>query len=143
MKNDTDPLAFAGSTPDIGDLLDEYNRSMVNSSQGNLATKFDNIRFCRWTGQTDDGKKWSKWREEGSPAWPFEGASDVRLRLVDSTCNELSALLVTAFERSDIRAMPTNLQNLQVSSAAADLMHWVRDNKMANELRKEAELGAQ
>jgi hypothetical protein len=143
MKNDTDPLAFAGSTPDIGDLLDEYNRSMVNSSQGNLSTKFDNIRFCRWTGQSDDGKKWSKWREEGSPAWPFEGASDVRLRLIDSTCNELSALLVTAFERSDIRAMPTNLQNLQVSSAAADLMHWVRDNKMSNELRKEAELGAQ
>jgi hypothetical protein len=101
MTYDKDPLAIAGSTPDIGDLLDEYNRSMVNSSQGNLATKFDNIRFCRWNGQTDDGKKWSKWREEGSPAWPFEGASDVRLRLVDSTCNELSALLVTAYQRAD------------------------------------------
>jgi hypothetical protein len=143
MTYDKDPLAIAGSTPDIGDLLDEYNRSMVNSSQGNLATKFDNIRFCRWNGQTDDGKKWSKWREEGSPAWPFEGASDVRLRLVDSTCNELSALLVTAYQRADINTQAANLQDLTLSTIASNLMHWVRDNKMANELRKEAELGAQ
>ncbi len=143
MTYDKDPLAIAGATPDIGDLLDEYNRSMVNSSQGNLATKFDNIRFCRWSGQTDDGKKWSKWREEGNPAWPFEGASDVRLRLVDSTCNELSALLVTAFQRSDIKAQASNLQDLGLSNVAYTLMQWVRDNKMANELRKEAELAAQ
>ena len=143
MTYDKDPLAIAGATPDIGDLLDEYNRSMVNSSQGNLATKFDNIRFCRWSGQTDDGKKWSKWREEGNPAWPFEGASDVRLRLVDSTCNELSALLVTAYQRADINTQAGNLQDLQLSSVANSLMHWVRDNKMANELRKEAELAAQ
>jgi hypothetical protein len=143
MTYDKDPLAVAGSTPDIGDLLDEYNRSMVNSSQGNLATKFDNIRFCRWSGQTDDGKKWSKWREEGNPAWPFEGASDVRLRLVDATCNELSALLVTAYQRADINTQAANLQDLPLSTIANTLMHWVRDNKMANELRKEAELAAQ
>lgn len=143
MTYDKDPLAIAGATPDIGDLLDEYNRSMVNSSQGNLATKFDNIRFCRWSGQTDDGKKWSKWREEGNPAWPFEGASDVRLRLVDSTCNELSALLVTAYQRADINTQAANLQDLTLSTIANSLMNWVRDNKMANELRKEAELAAQ
>jgi hypothetical protein len=143
MTYDKDPLAIAGATPDIGDLLDEYNRSMVNSSQGNLATKFDNIRFCRWSGQTDDGKKWSKWREEGNPAWPFEGASDVRLRLVDSTCNELSALLVTAYQRADINTQAANLQDLPLSTIANSLMNWVRDNKMANELRKEAELAAQ
>lgn len=143
MTYDKDPLAIAGATPDIGDLLDEYNRSMVNSSQGNLATKFDNIRFCRWSGQTDDGKKWSKWREEGNPAWPFEGASDVRLRLVDSTCNELSALLVTAYQRADINTQAANLQDLTLSTIASSVMNWVRDNKMANELRKEAELAAQ
>jgi len=108
-----------------------------------LATKFDNIRFCRWSGQTDDGKKWSKWREEGNPAWPFEGASDVRLRLVDSTCNELSALLVTAYQRADINTQAANLQDLPLSTIANSLMNWVRDNKMANELRKEAELAAQ
>lgn len=139
----TDPLAIASAVPHVGDLLDEYNRSMVNSSQGNLVTKFDNIRFSRWTGQTDDGKKHSENRPEGNPAWPFEGASDVRNRLIDSSCNELTALLVSAFEKADIRSSPTELNDMTISSIGTTLLHWIRDNKMSQQLRKEAELGAQ
>jgi hypothetical protein len=145
MKNfePTDPLAIASDKPDVGELLSEYNRSMVNSSQGNLVTKFDNIRFSRWAGQTDDGKKHSENRPEGSPAWPFEGASDVRNRLIDSTCNELTALLMTAFSRSDIRASGVELNDLEISGIATSLMQWVKDCKMPQEIRKEAELAAQ
>jgi hypothetical protein len=143
MISPVDPLAIASDTPDIGELLSEYNRSMINSSQGNLVTKFDNIRFARWAGQTDDGKKHSTARPEGSPAWPFEGASDVRNRLIDSSCNELSALLVTAFQRATIRASGVTLDDAPVSGIATNLLHWIRDNKMPQELRKEAELGAQ
>lgn len=139
----TDALAIASVNPHVGDLLSEYNRSMVNSSQGNLVTKFDNIRFARWTGQTDDGKKHSENRPEGSPAWPFEGASDVRNRLIDSSCNELTYLLVTAFDKADIRANPNELNDAQISSVGTTLLHWVKDNKLCHQLRKEAELGAQ
>jgi hypothetical protein len=139
----TDLLAIASAVPHVGDLLDEYTRSMVNSSQGNLVTKFDNIRFARWTGQTDDGKKHSESRPEGSPAWPFEGASDVRNRLVDSSCNELTALLCAAFEKADIRSAPTDLSDMPISSVATTLLRWIRDSKMPQQLRKEAELGAQ
>lgn len=138
-----DSLAIASDVPPIADLLSEYNRSMVNSSQGNLVTKFDNIRFARWAGQTDDGKKHSENRPEGSPAWPFEGASDVRNRLIDSSCNELSALLVTAFQRATIRASGVDLTDAQLGGVATNLLHWIRDAKMPQELRKEAELGAQ
>lgn len=143
LQDQVDPLAIASDTPAIGELLSEYNRSMVNSSQGNLVTKFDNIRFSKWAGQTDDGKKHSENRPEGSPAWPFEGASDVRNRLIDASCNELSALLVTAFQRSEIRAAGTELSDASLSSIATTLLHWIRDCKMPQELRKEAELGAQ
>lgn len=138
-----DSLAIASAIPPMGDLLGEYNRSMVNSSQGNLVTKFDNIRFARWAGQTDDGKKHSENRPEGSPAWPFEGASDVRNRIIDSSCNELSALLVTAFQRATIRASGVDLTDAQLGGVATNLLHWIRDAKMPQELRKEAELGAQ
>jgi hypothetical protein len=139
----TDPLAIASATPHVGDLLSEYQRAMVNSSQGNLVTKFDNIRFARWSGQTDDGKKHSESRPEGNPAWPFEGASDVRNRLIDSSCNELTTILVSAFEKADIRANPNELNDTVVSSIATTLLRWVRDCKMPQQLRKEAELGAQ
>jgi len=139
----SDPLAIATAVPDVGDLLSEYNRAMINSTQGNLTTKFDDVRFARWAGQRDDGKKHSNLRNEGDPAWPFEGASDVRNRLIDSTCNELSSLLVTAFERATIRASEVEMQDMSISGIATTLLHWVRDNKMPLELRREAELGAQ
>lgn len=139
----SDKLAIATNVPDVGDLLSEYNRAMINSTQGNLTTKFDDIRFARWAGQSEDGKKHSNLRNDGDPAWPFEGASDVRNRLIDSTCNELSSLLVTAFERAIIRASPTEMQDMAVGGVATTLLHWIRDSKMPLELRREAELGAQ
>ena len=83
MTSKTDLLAIASDNPHVSELLSEYNRAMINASQGNLVTKFDNIRFSRWAGQTDDGKKHSEYRPDGSPAWPFEGASDVRNRLIE------------------------------------------------------------
>jgi hypothetical protein len=143
MDSKTDLLAIASDTPHVGELLNEYNRAMVNASQGNLVTKFDNIRFTRWPGQTDDGKKHSEHRPDGSPAWPFEGASDVRNRLIDASCNELAALLVTAFQKADIRVNGTELSDMSGSSVATTLMRWIRDNKMPHQLMKEAELGAQ
>jgi len=143
LDYNTDVLAIASKEPHVGELLSEYNRSMINSSQGNLVTKFDNIRFCRWPGQTDDGKKHSENRSEGDPAWPFEGASDVRARLIDATCNELTSLLVSAFQKAEIRADGVNMTHVEQSQVATTLLRWIRDCKMPQQLYKEATLGAQ
>jgi len=143
LDYNTDVLAIASKEPHVGELLSEYNRSMINSSQGNLITKFDNIRFCRWAGQTDDGKKHSENRSEGDPAWPFEGASDVRTRLIDATCNEQTALLVAAFQKSEIRADGVNMTHVEQSQVATTLLRWIRDCKMPQQLYKEATLAAQ
>ena len=40
------------------------------------------IRFCRWQGQTSDGKKHDT---DEKKAFPYEGASDARIRLTDGT----------------------------------------------------------
>lgn len=143
LNTNTDVLAIASAKPHVGELLSEYNRAMINSSQGNLVTKFDNIRFCRWPGQTDDGKKHSENRSEGDPAWPFEGASDVRARLIDATCNELTSLLVGAFQKAELRANGTELTDMPVSQIGTTLLRWIRDCKMPQQLYKEATLGAQ
>jgi hypothetical protein len=143
LDYNTDVLAIASEKPHVGELLSEYNRAMINSSQGNLVTKFDNIRFCRWPGQTDDGKKHSENRSSGDPAWPFEGASDVRARLIDATCNELTSLLVSAFQKAEIRADGVNMTHVEQSQVATTLLRWIRDCKMPQQLYKEATLGAQ
>lgn len=143
LNTNTDVLAIASDKPHVGELLSEYNRAMINSSQGNLVTKFDNIRFCRWPGQTDDGKKHSENRSEGDPAWPFEGASDVRARLIDATCNELTSLLVGAFQKAEIKAIGVELNDMPVSQIGTTLLRWIRDCKLPQQLYKEATLGAQ
>lgn len=143
LNTNTDVLAIASDKPHVGELLSEYNRAMINSSQGNLVTKFDNIRFCRWPGQTDDGKKHSENRSEGDPAWPFEGASDVRARLIDATCNELTALLVGAFQKAEIKAIGVELNDMPISQTGTTLLRWIRDCKLPQQLYKEATLGAQ
>ena len=86
----TDKLAEATKTPNVKVLLREYNESLYNGSSLDRLAALDDIRYCRWEGQSDDGKKHSDMRRDGNPAMPWEGASDVRVRLVDRTINDLT-----------------------------------------------------
>jgi hypothetical protein len=144
MKEESvDQLAMFADEPDINVLLDEWRRACWTGLDGARVNGLDDIRFARWSGQTDDGKKHSQYRDNGNPAFPFEGASDVRCRLADSVCNELSALLLATFSRADIRGSATEMSDLPISGAATTLLKWVRDNKLQRELLREAELAAQ
>ena len=59
----------------------------------------EDIRFCRWAGQTSDGKKHSTDERE---AFPFEGASDARIRLTDGTVNEQVMVIMAALMRANL-----------------------------------------
>lgn len=138
-----DGLVNASDTPDVIYLAREFQRSLYN---GNNNVRFDNsdsIRYARWPGQSDDGKKWSNLKGEGDQVFPFEGASDVRIRLVDSTINELVATLTTGFERATIKVAGIDVQDASPAAAATSLMTWLRENKLKVELEREAELMAQ
>ena len=87
-----DQLVNASKKPDVVYLNNELQRSLFDYNNFAQVSNADDIRLCRWTGQTDDGKKHSEAMPDGEQVFPFEGASDVRTRLVDSTCNELSCL---------------------------------------------------
>lgn len=142
-SSQTDKLATLGSKPDVEALAAEWKRASNESGVSSSLTWLDDIRYARWAGQTDDGKKHSNARPVDSPAWPFEGASDVRLRLADSVCNELSALLLAAYSRCDLRAQGTEMSDLPLAAAATTLLSYVKDNRLQADLLREAELGAQ
>ena len=143
METFQDPIAEASDKPSLEVLMDEWKRASWQGMDGARINGLDDIRYARWSGQTDDGKKHSDYRSNGAPAWPFEGASDVRCRLADSVCNELSALLLTAYSRSDLRGDATELNDLAASQTVTTLLKWVKENKLSGELSREAELGAQ
>jgi len=142
-KNNEDELVFASDTPNIPYLYKEYQRSTQNG--GNTANIADNddIRLARWAGQTDDGKKHSEDRMNGDGAFPFEGASDVRCRLVDRTINDLVSMMVTTFDRCQIKVKGTEFSDSENSATANVLMSWLLESRIRSEVRKEAELLAQ
>jgi hypothetical protein len=142
-KNNEDELVFASDTPNIPYLYKEYQRSTQNGGNTANIAENDDIRLARWAGQTDDGKKHSEDRMNGDGAFPFEGASDVRCRLVDRTINDLVSMMVTTFDRCQIKVKGTEFSDSENSATANVLMSWLLESRIRSEVRKEAELLAQ
>lgn len=137
-----DQLARHSEKPDIQLLLEEYERSAYTGTMVSKMNYADDIRLARWAGQTEDGKKHSWARPEGDPAFPFEGASDVRIRLVDRLINDQKALLLTAFKGCTLKVGGTEINDTMAAASATTLMRWLVETKIKNELHREAELAA-
>lgn len=138
-----DKLVFHTEEPDIGELRYEMQRSFFDTNQSNYVNDSDNMRFCRWNGQSDDGKKHTENLDEGQQAFPFEGASDVRIRLIDKVINQLVVLLMTSWQRSKLRVSGTELNDAQTAKAVETLVNWLVENKIRADLEREGELWAQ
>lgn len=138
-SNNQDQFVYSTGKPDVGYLFSEFQRSLNYGSNNARVIDNDNIRLARWEGQSSDGKKHSDIRPDGDPAFPFEGASDVRVRMVDNTINEIVANLMTTFDRCNIRINGTEINDNGPSAGGNVLMNWLM-NKIRPELRNEAEL---
>lgn len=137
-----DPLAYHEDKPDIKRLLVEYQRSAYFGTMVSKMVWADDVRYARWAGQTDDGKKHSWARPDGDPAFPFEGASDVRCRLVDRLIRDQKAMLLTAFNSSTLKVGGTEIGDTMAASSATTLMRWLVETKLKHEFQREAELAA-
>jgi hypothetical protein len=141
-KVGSDPLAYHERKPDIKTLLEEYERSAYHGTMVSKMSWADDVRYARWAGQTDDGKKHSWARPDGDPAFPFEGASDVRVRLVDRLIRDQKAMLMTSYNASTLKVGGTEVNDAMAASSATNLMRWLVETKLKSEMQKEAELVA-
>ena len=138
-----DKLTFYSETPDIVYLRKELERSLYNGGNVARLNSNDDIRLARWEGQSDDGKKYSSNQLEGASVFPFEGASDVRCRLVDQTINELVVLLVSSWQLGRLRVSGTEASDGSTAGSVQTLANWLINNRMKADLVREAELWAQ
>jgi hypothetical protein len=139
--NGMDKIAKASDEPDVHYLNDELHRCLFYGGNMSRLTTSDDQRMCRWEGQSDDGRKHED--SLGFEPFPFEGASDVRNRLIDNTINQLVILLMTSWSRANIKVSGVEVNDGEVASAAQTLMQWIVENKIRNELTREAELWVQ
>ena len=141
-KQSADLMARVGPEPDVSALTEELRRSATDYGVMARVDKVENVRFCRWAGQTDDGKKWND-AGRGKPAFPWDGASDTRIPLADEVVNGLVDLCSTSFWRSMLRVSPTNISQLDQAVTAHNLMDWCVNARMYNDLTREVELLSQ
>ena len=92
----------------------------------------EDTRYCRWPGQSTDGKKHAD-ADQGKPAFPFEGASDVRMRTADDIINEHVILLMAAVGRMQPKFTSPDPTKAQLGDKLAVLWEWMKNNQLRRE----------
>lgn len=137
-----DKLALATAEPDVETLIEEYRRSAdVEYSDGVINTHYlnrkwlaENTRFAVWDNQTSDGKKHDT---EEAQAFPWEGASDTRIRLADEIIIDNVDVLDSAFSRAQFVADGIEAQDAMLAGTLSKALEWARSGGIPG-LRDEA-----
>ncbi len=89
----------------------------------------DDIRFCRWEGQSPDGLKHAD-DMDGEPPFPFEGARDTRVRSADAVCTEHVLVLTHAALGAAAQVKPMEIKDAGWSDRMNTLLRWVLFNQL-------------
>lgn len=125
---DSSPLsALAVRDKPTPEQINELIESMKIALRGALSLNYyqrmeqnHDARYCWWEGQAVDGRKWSKdtsrtGRRRVMPGdvpvevFPFEGASDARVRLIDTVIRERVGFMRLALKRRQERIGPRDM----------------------------------
>lgn len=99
-----------------------------------------NLRYCLWPGQDDSGRKLSS--VLGKPAFPWDGASDSRIRLADMIVNERVRMLKSSYSKSRMSVLPTETTDMQSSRKVETVIKWLLNSHCAAMTKREIELAA-
>jgi len=105
-------------------------------------TEAEDTRFCRWPNQSADGLKHSD-PVDGHKAFPFEGASDSRVRLSDMIINEREKIMVASAMRSDVSVEGIESNDFELGSRMQILLNWIIKNAFGSTYRRELKKLAQ
>lgn len=126
--------------PEVGQLNAEFKRSSVDKRSVNRVRDADETRFAIWDGQSDDGKKHAA--DMGKQPFPWENASDTRIRLADEICNHFVNLTTEALQRAALNVEGVESGDHKDAQAVAVYLRWMTKTLMAPEWEEEMELHA-
>lgn len=125
------------SGPDIAELSKVYAEAVTDTSdfRAQVNTNWE-TRLAVWPGQSRDGRKHAR---DGKSPQPWDGASDLRVYLVDDVIREKVALLCTAFKKASVTAVPTEGNDIGRARVVGNFMKWLMATQMP-EVDREVEL---
>jgi len=130
---------MVADTPDVARLNGEFQRVIDRRGPRyyeRMQQNYD-VRRCQWAGKTSDGRKHGT---KANPAWPYEGASDVEVPLVDKYIREDVAMLMQVWKANRVLVRPTKPgTDAGWAGRVTDFMRWLVGEAM-EELEGEVEL---
>jgi hypothetical protein len=85
-------------------------------------------RFTVWKNQSEDGRKWRS--DKGKKVFPWLGASDARVPLVDRYIKEDAAFLMTVWRRMRTVVSGTETQDTAFGQRLTQLLRWMKYTQM-------------
>ena len=111
------------------------------SSYISWTSNLDDTRYCRWDGQSDDGRKYERFM--GREVFPWDGASDIRPYFADDIINDQVDTMRMADRNCHMQTLPANSTLAQKATSQTAVLDFVCRNQMSIELEREKELLAQ
>ncbi len=121
----------ASETPVLSELLEDW-QWCVDQRDTRVFDKLRNNvnrRACWWRGQTDDGRRWNR-RGDEKDVFPWPGAADTRVHLVDLFVKTDAAMLMTIWRRNKIEVQGTEIGDSRRASHMTQLIRWLRYTQM-------------
>jgi hypothetical protein len=113
----------------------------ISSSMSQILAKrqtSEDTRFCRWDGQSEDGKKHDD--AIGDKAMPFEGASDARIYTADMLINEHVDELVLAATRATPKVVGMESTDEYKAGKMWAILKWLRETQWGSDFRDQLEI---
>lgn len=121
---DKDNIEIPSKTPKLKELKAAIDGFATNASYYySRAGLYYDARYCLWDGQSDDGRKNAA--DLGEDPFPWEGASDTRVRLADKIIKERKRLRKLAYWGRQVQARPIGDHHAQWAAAVNPLVRWM------------------
>jgi hypothetical protein len=140
---DPSDLEQATDEPDLQVMKtaveDAQNSSLANDYWSrNLSAR--DWWYARWPFQTFDGRKWGD-PNTGVDPWPWPGASDTRLRVIEKIIAQHRTLITFTLRNMKVQAKSARPGvTIKESQQATTLLNWILFTHMQSELHREMRL---
>ena len=144
LPNNELQLAPRGDNgPDFGQLRLAYQQCVTNN-QPEISQSAINYaaRYAIWSGQSADGKKHSRGPQGQIEPIPWDGASDLRVFLIDNLINDKVSMILEAINKSSLVAQPVEGNDIKRAKQVSTFMKWLLKTQMPD-FDREMELLAQ
>ena len=137
METDTDSLIYAAKEPDVDTLRSAYQETLTDlSPYVDLCRQSYDDRRNYWPGKSKDLRK------HGADAFPWDGASDTEAHVIDERITRLVAIFMSALNRANVRAFPTEASDIPRAKVVSSFMKWMTTSGYIPRFKREMEMGA-